>query len=139
MKAQQMTWRGRSPTQWLLIACFVIVATVTAVAVVRTVREVRFWNAHRDEPIEGWMSIGFVAHSYHVPPYVLEQAIGLPPGPPPDHRRLARIAADTGVPLATLKARLLNAIVHVRPPYPPPGPPPPRQPPGTGKPASSAR
>ena len=34
-----------------------------------------------DEPIQGWMNIGYIAHSYHVPAYVLAQALGLPPGP----------------------------------------------------------
>lgn len=123
-----MTKRVRSPVRWLLIAAFIVAAALTAFAAVRAVHEVRFWRAHTDEPIKGWMRIGFVAHAYHVPPFVLERALGLPPGPPPDRRRLARIAADTGVPLDTIKLKLMDAIVHARPPYPPPLPPTPSPP-----------
>ena len=91
---------------------------------VRTVNAAIYWHNHRDEPIQSWMTIGYVAHSYHVPPHVLHEALGLPPEP--DRRPLSEIADASGQSLDLIFARLNDAIVHARPPYPPP--PPPRQP-----------
>jgi hypothetical protein len=110
-----------SPHRRLLIALFVAILAFTGYHVVRTVTDAIYWNAHRDEPIERWMTIGYVAHSYHVPPHILHQALGLPPAP--DHRPLGRIAQDSGRSMTAITAALTDAIVHARPPYPPPGPP----------------
>ena len=105
-----------------MIALFVAVLAFTGYHAVRTVSDAMYWNAHRDEPIERWMTIGYVAHSYHVPPHILHQALNLPPMP--DHRPLGRIARDSGRSMTQIEAKLMHAIVHARPPYPPPGPPP---------------
>ena len=104
-----------------LIAVFVAVLAFTGWQAVRTVSAAIYWQHHRDEPIERWMTIGYVAHSYHVPPHILHQALGLPPAP--DHRPLGRIARESGRTLAQVEAKLTYAIVHARPPYPPPPPP----------------
>jgi hypothetical protein len=106
----------------LLILAFVIALGFTGYYVVRTVSAAIYWSQHKNEPIKGWMPIGYVAHSYHVPPHILSQAIGLPQGPP-DHRPIAVIARSQGRTVATLVAKLDYAIVHARPPYPPPAPP----------------
>ncbi|TCP93194.1 hypothetical protein C8J42_102975 [Sphingomonas sp. PP-CE-1A-559] len=110
------------PWRKALIALFVAVVAFTGYHAVRTVSDAIYWNAHRDEPIERWMTIGYVAHSYHVPPHVLHQALNLPPMP--DRRPLGRIARDSGRSMTQIEAILMYAIVHARPPYPPPGPPP---------------
>lgn len=78
-----------------------------------------------DEPIRPWMSLQYIAHSYHVPPYILQQALGLPPGPPPDRRPIERIAREQGRSVNEITTLLMQAIVQVRPPYPPPPPRPP--------------
>lgn len=106
----------------VLIVLFLLVLALTGYQIVRTVSSAIYWQHHRDEPIARWMSVGYVAHSYHVPPWVLERAIGLPQRP--DHRPLGRIADQTGQSFFTLQARLQYAIMHARPPYPPPPPPP---------------
>lgn len=110
----------------LLIGLFVIVVALTGYQIVRTVSTAIYWQQHRDEPIAQWMSVGYVAHSYHVPPWVLERAIGLPQRP--DHRPLGKIAADRGQNFSEIEANLKYAIVHARPPYPPPPAPAPRKP-----------
>jgi len=109
------------PWRKALIVLFVAVLAFTGYHAVRTVSDAIYWNAHRDEPIERWMTIGYVAHSYHVPPHVLHQALNLPPTP--DRRPLGRIARDSGRSMTQIEAKLMYAIVHARPPYPPPGPP----------------
>src|SRR5665647_829515 len=77
--------------QWLVVAMFILIAGFTAFKAVDIARDVIYWQAHRDEPIHGWMSVGYVAHSYRVPPYVLYLALGLP-HKPPDKRPLRDIA-----------------------------------------------
>ena len=106
----------------ILVALFVLVVGFTGYHAVRTVSATIYWNVHRDEPIERWMTVGYVAHSYHVPPHVLHRALGLSPAS--DHRPLGRIARESGLSMDQVEARLTYAIVPARPPYPPPAPPP---------------
>ena len=106
---------------WLVAAVFVLVLGFTALHAFRAVSSAIYWNNNRDEPIQGWMSVGFVAHSYHVPPRLLYQAIGLPPKP--DKRPLRIIARAQGRSEGQVKAILQNAIAHARPPNSPHGTP----------------
>jgi hypothetical protein len=113
--------------QWLVVAMFLLIAGFTAFKAVQMAREVIYWQAHRDEPIRRWMNVGYVAHSYRVPPHVLYLALGLP-HKPPDKRPLREIAKVQHRSMNEIRAILQNAIIHARPPYPPP--PPPDQSPG---------
>jgi hypothetical protein len=70
-------------------------------------RRIRWQN----EPIRGWMSVPFIAHTHHVRPEVLYQAIGLPPNQS-DRRPLRRIARDEKRPLAELIRDLESAIAN---------------------------
>jgi hypothetical protein len=110
--------------QWLVVLAFVLVVSVTGLFAVRTVRRAIYWHYHQDEPIRPWMNLGYIAHSYSVPPWVLHQALGLPPKP--DRRPIREIAREQHRSVNEVIAILQDAIVHARPPYPPPGPPPPR-------------
>ena len=115
----KLEWR-----QWLVVLAFVLVVSVTGLFAVRTVRRAIYWHYHQDEPIRPWMNLGYIAHSYSVPPWVLHQALGLPPQP--DRRPIREIAREQHRSVNEVIAILQDAIVHARPPYPPPGPPPPR-------------
>ena len=117
--------------QWLVVALFILLAGFTAYRAVHVARVVIYWQTHRDEPIRGWMSVGYVAHSYRVPSYVLYLALGLP-HTPPDKRPLRKIAEMQHRSMDDIRAVLQNAIVHARPPYPPPPPAPPDQGPDQG-------
>lgn len=108
--------------QGLLGLAFLLAVSVAVVFVVRAVRPMIYWHYHRDEPIRGWMNVGYVAHSYHVPPHVLYQALGLP-HKPPDKRPLREIARAQNRSMDEIRAVLLDAIAHARPPFPPPSPP----------------
>jgi hypothetical protein len=115
---KKLGWR-----QALVALAFVLSLSVAVVFVVRAVRPAIYWHIHQDEPIHGWMNVGYVAHSYHVPPHVLYQALGLP-HKPPDKRPLREIAKAQNRSLDEIRKVLLEAIVQARPPYPPPPPPP---------------
>lgn len=109
--------------QWLVVLAFVLVMSFTGLFAVRTVRRATYWHYHQDEPIRPWMNLGYIAHSYSVPPWVLHKAVGVPLKP--DRRPIREIAREQNRSVNELIAILQNAIVHSRPPYPPPGPPPP--------------
>ena len=83
---KKVGWR-----QIVLVLAFVASLGVAVIFVVRTVQPIVFWHLHRDEPIKPWMTVGYIAHSYHVPPHVLYQALGLPPRAH-DRRPLREIA-----------------------------------------------
>lgn len=108
--------------QGLMALAFLLSLSIAVVFVVRAVRPAIYWHYHQDEPIRGWMNVGYVAHSYHVPPHVLYQALGLP-HKPPDRRPLREIAKAQNRSMDQVRALLLAAIVQARPPNPPPSPP----------------
>ena len=108
-----MRWR-----QWALALAFLLCLSVTAFFVVRAVRPAVYWHHHRDESIRPWMHLGYIAHSYHVPPLVLYQALGLP-REPPDRRPIRDIARAQRRSVHEVIAILQNAVVHARPTYPP--------------------
>lgn len=72
-----------------------------------------------DEAIQPWMSVGYVARSYHVPAPALLQALGLPNLP--DHRPLSAVAASQQRPVSELIAILDRAIADYRAVTPTPG------------------
>src|SRR5256885_6971459 len=114
-RAQQMKklkWQ-----QWLVVLAFALVVSFTGLFVVRTARRAIYWHYHQDEPIRPWMSLGYIAHSYRVPRWVLDQALGLPATPgKPDRRPIREIAREQHRPVDEVIAILQEAIVHARPP-----------------------
>ena len=110
---------------WIGLA-FVLVSLLTINFAIRALNHGRRLRAQPDEPIQGWMNIGYVAHSYHVPPDVIHQALGLPPKP--DRRPLARIAKAQGRSTDAVITDIMAAIEQFRAPRPPDEPAPPRRP-----------
>lgn len=102
----------------MLLALLMAVAW-TGYYVARTVERSRYWAQHRDEPIVGWMSVGYVAHSYDVPPPLLYRALRLPPHPP-DKRPLNQIARRQNRPVRALVGELQVAISQYRSAQPTP-------------------
>ena len=115
--------------QWLLTGVFVLALVAGMLFTVRTVRYTIYWRLHHAEPIERWMTVNYVSHSYDVPPEVLFKALGLPEPSPlarRDRRPLGDIAKAQGKSFETVKATLEQTIANWRPPEPggPPPPPP---------------
>lgn len=89
-----------------------------AVALVFAVRLTIFtiyWAdpAHRQQPVAGWMTPGYIARSWEVPPEVIRAAL---PVLPETGRRptLAQIAEAEGIPLPELIAGIEAAIAGAR-------------------------
>ncbi|GAB4270375.1 MAG: hypothetical protein Kow0013_22590 [Pararhodobacter sp.] len=109
MPAQNRTLR------WLIRGGFVLTLALTAFFAVRTVVLAIYWTGpeHRDQPLEGWMPLGYVARSWDVPRDVLREAAGLEEGTQP-RRNLDMIARDGGISTDALIARLMAAIAAHR-------------------------
>jgi hypothetical protein len=101
---------------WLVAIALLLAIGFTGLHAYRAVRAAIFWSHNQDEPIQSWMTVGFVAHSYHVPPRILYAALGLPPGH--DRRPLRVIAREQNRSVDAISARLQNAIYQAR--HPPP-------------------
>ena len=104
----------------LLISGFVIALLITLFFGVRLVRRILYRPTR--EPIRAWMNLGYIAHAYGVSPRVLEDALGLPPGPPPDRRPISQIAKVQNRTTAEVIQILETAIEQARPPKHPPPP-----------------
>ena len=74
-----------------------------------------YWgdDAHRNQPIAGWMTPGYIAHSWHVPREVVIDAIDAPRCPD-GPRNLDHLARDQGRPVADLVSEAEAAIAAYR-------------------------
>ncbi len=98
----------------LSLLAFVLAAAVTLIFAVRlVVMTVYFSNpAHQNQPLEGWMTPRYVAHSYDLTAKELEQVLGIDPtGVPRIH--LKDLLEDQGITLQELQARL-DAVTTAR-------------------------
>jgi len=98
---------------------FVVAIAFTFVFAYRAGRRARHMRME-NEPIQEWMSVPFIAHTHHVPPSTLFQAIGVEPQWPHDRRSVRRIAGDLHRPTPELMAQLQRALDEAahRPPRP---------------------
>jgi hypothetical protein len=103
--------------QWTLVISFALVVIVTGAFAVRTVRRTLYWRHHADEQIRPWMTLPYVAHSQHVPPPVLYDALGIP-HQPHDRRPLREIARERKVSVDELIATLERTIEEFRQSHP---------------------
>ncbi|HEY6118418.1 MAG TPA: hypothetical protein VIV66_00590 [Pyrinomonadaceae bacterium] len=111
--------------QWFVLAGLLLVLLFTGFFAVRTVQRAAYWHRHRDERIRPWMSIGYIARSYRVPPQVLYAALGLPPKK--DRRPLKEIAREQNRPVDDVITTLEKAIAEERLNHAPPLRPPDRE------------
>lgn len=105
--------RRLSPARRAVVAAFALAALASLFFGTRFVVHAIYWSSHRDEPIAGWMTVGYVAHSYDVEPGLLREALGAPAGAP-DRRPIAEIAAELGLTTDEALALLREAIVRAR-------------------------
>ncbi|MCY0147274.1 hypothetical protein OEG84_06000 [Hoeflea sp. G2-23] len=98
-------WRHN---RWLTLS-FLITLTLALFFIIRASVFFVYWQNHTDEPIEGWMTVRYIANSYRVDPELVHDAIGLP-RTGPDRRPLIRIAREDGRPLDQMATTIIEAI-----------------------------
>lgn len=74
--------------------------------------------AHRDVPLEAWMTPRFVAMSWQVPPELVGETLGLARDGGGRRVTLGQLADDRGVPVSALIADLETAIAAHRETHP---------------------
>lgn len=101
----------------ILTTAFVLAMALAIFFAGRTVFFVVYWNdpARQDLPPEPWMTIGYVAHSWHVPVEKLAGDLALPP-PPKDGPRpsLERLARERGQSFDDFKADIEASLADLR-------------------------
>ena len=82
-----------------------------------------YWNdsAHLDQPIEAWMTPGYIGHSWQVPKAVVVEALGAPEPPPDGVRNLRDIAEYLNVSVEHLITRARQGIATFRAEHGPQG------------------
>jgi hypothetical protein len=106
-------WRHHRPAV-IALALALVIALGFAV---RLGMSILYWSdpAHRDQQIAGWMTPGYIARSWDVPPEVIRAVL---PAPAATRRSekptLTRIAETEGLPLPDLIARVEAAIAGAR-------------------------
>jgi hypothetical protein len=102
--------------QWATLGAFLLVSGLTAFYLFHTVRHAKSLRHERDEPIRAWMTVGYVAHTYHVPAHVLYEALGLPKDRY-DKRPLREIARAQHRTMEQVREVLEAALVQSGSPY----------------------
>jgi hypothetical protein len=99
---------------WLTSA-FLLACAVTLFFAGRLVFFTIYWTTHQEMPVQGWMTVGYVARSWGLEPLELDAEAGLPL--PEEKRRaqpLSEIARDRGVPVAEVIAEVEAAVAALR-------------------------
>ncbi len=97
----------------LLVLGFLATLMLTSILFMRLIADVVYWPQHQDQTISGWMTVGYVAHSYDVDKDSLIEALGVAT----DLRRhltLNAIADAQEITLPELRSTLLTAITDQR-------------------------
>mgnify|MGYP000844098775 CR=1 FL=1 len=104
-----MSAPGRK-VHWLLAGILALTLLAAAGFGVRLGLSWYHWSqpGSHDQPLQGWMPLGYVGRSWQVPPEVLQGIAGVQPG---DGRRtLQSIAEARGIALDTLITEIETAI-----------------------------
>ena len=103
---------------------FLLAVVVTLFFLGRMVSTALYWHdpAHHNESVKPWMTVGYIAKSWHVDPRQIDQMAGFPG--PRDHGpwTMRQIAEQRGVPVDVI-IKLANdtvaALEKARPPVQP--------------------
>ncbi|MDO5613738.1 MAG: hypothetical protein Q4G14_10935 [Paracoccus sp. (in: a-proteobacteria)] len=97
----------------LLIAAFALAMAAMLFFAVTFTRNFIYWQNHRQEPVSAWMTIGYVGHSWGVPPREIDRIANLP-GPDPRPLTIREIAEAQGVPPEQVIARVNAAVAQLQ-------------------------
>ncbi len=104
----------RTPARRILIAILALALIAATFVGVRTVRHALYWAdpAHRNVAPEGWMTLGYLERSHHLPHHSLGPALGLTPQPG-EPLSLEEIAELRDEPLAQLLTEV-SAVIEAQ-------------------------
>ncbi len=97
----------------ILVSAFVLFTLVALVFAGRFTYRVAYWTTHHNQPVAAWMTVGYVAHSWHLDPRAIDELAGLPP-PTGAPLTLGEIATERGVPVDQIIAAVEAAIARLQ-------------------------
>jgi hypothetical protein len=98
-----------------LTSAFLLACAVTLFFAGTTLWRAAYWATHDEEPVAGWMTVGYIGHSWGIDPRALDAMAGFPLPEVKGHpQTLDEIAKDRGVPVATVIAEVEAAIASLR-------------------------
>lgn len=102
-------WRERP----VLTSAFVLACTLTLFFAARLVVGAVYWANHRDEPVRGWMTVGYVARSWGFYPQEFSTSAGLQDfsGQP---MTLIEIARQRKIPVSDVIAQIEATIAALQ-------------------------
>jgi hypothetical protein len=111
MKRFFTLWRLRP----VLTTAFVLTCALTLFLAGRFTVYTVYWATHQEEPIQPWMTVGYVARSWGLDGRDIDALAGLPlPEVKGRPQPLAEIAADRGVAVEEVIAEVEAAITALR-------------------------
>lgn len=96
-----------------LVTALALASALTLFFAIRFLTGFIYWSNHRQEPIAGWMTIGYVGKSWGLNPRALDKEAGFPL--PADHPfTLNEIAAQRGVPVEEIIKQAEAAVAKLK-------------------------
>jgi uncharacterized membrane protein HdeD (DUF308 family) len=96
-----------------LFGAFALAVALALFFAARFITSVVYWAGHQNEPVQPWMTVGYVGHSWGVDPRQIDLIAGLPllDGHP---LTLSEIAAQDGAPVSEVIARVEAALAKLK-------------------------
>jgi hypothetical protein len=94
----------------VLLSAFALALVLTLFFAGRFVWAAIYWSQHREMPVQGWMTVGYVGHSWGLDPRALDGAAGTPVPAKGHPLTLDEIARARGVPVAQVIAEVTAAV-----------------------------
>ena len=104
-------WRGHPKA----VTGFVLAAAVTLFFIVRIIASAIYWHdpAHIHEPVQAWMTIGYVAHSWGLHGPDIDAAAGLPKPEKGHPFTIREIARQRGVSEAEIIKLVTDTVTKM--------------------------
>ena len=98
----------------MVVAVLVVSLTLALFFAGRFVLRAIHFAQHREEPVAGWMTVGYVGRSWGFDPREIDARAGLPVPVNGRPFTLEEIARDRGVPVADVVAEVEAALAALR-------------------------
>jgi len=98
----------------VLVSSLALTTAIALFFLVRFALGVAYWSAHQNVPVQPWMTLGYVGHSYHLDPRAIAEILGVGPpekGHPPT---IGELATQRGVPVDQLIREIEQAIATLK-------------------------
>lgn len=97
-----------------LVSALLLSSTLALVFLGRFLVQLIYWSGHQNEPVQAWMTMGYVGHSWDLNPRRLDELAGLPKPVNGHPKTLAEIAKERGVPVSEVIAQVEAAIAQAK-------------------------